>query len=135
YIPNYGYLVLIDSNYKNIKKQDYTLGQKSNSDKKYKIYSNIYGQCDGKEWDESDLIRMSFKGFKNTINPNEFSNSFTNVGGTKPPEDIMDLLSKIYNDATSGSKTNHNIEYYIYTYMRMFLNNRVGTLHCCFDLL
>ncbi len=128
YIPNYGYLVLIDSNYKDIKKQDYTLGQKSSNDKKYKIYSNIYGQCDGKEYDDSDLIKLSFKGFKNTINPNEFSNSFTNIGGTKPPEDIIDLLSKIYNDATSGSKTNYNIEYYIYEYMRMFMNNRIGTL-------
>lgn len=128
YIPNNGYLVMIDSNFKDIEKQDYTLGQKSNKDKKYKIYSNIYGQSDGKEWAITGLNKLSFNGFKNTVNPNEFSNSFTNEGGSKPPEDVMDLLSKMYNDATNGRNTNYNIEYYIFTYMRMFMNNRIGTL-------
>jgi hypothetical protein len=125
YIPNYGYLVLVDSNFKDVEKKDYTFGKKS-SDKKYKIYSNIYKRDDGKEWDDQDLIKKCCSKFKNVLDPNAFSKSFTNEGGSKPPEDILDLITKIHDEATSSNKT--DIGHYIYTYMRMFMNNRVGTL-------
>lgn len=126
YVPNYGYLVMFDSNYKDITHSDITLGSK-NIVKKYKIYSNIFEKDDREYFDESKLFQVSFDNFKNAINPNIFSKSFTNNGGNKPPEDVLDLLNKIYSAATDKNAS-MDIGYYIYTFMRKFLNNRIGTL-------
>lgn len=121
YVPNYGYLVLIDSNYKDIDNH-YTLGQRSRK-VDYKIYSNIFCENDS---DEKLIEKACFDAFKEAINPNTFSNAFTNFGGTPPPEDIQALLGKIYSEATQANAPT-DISYYIYKCMSRLLNNRVGT--------
>lgn len=122
YVPNYGYLVMIDTNYKDVENTNYTL-IKQNAQPNYKIYTNFFGNI---KYDEEVIKNMNFVNFKNIFNINSFTKSFTNYGGSKPPEDIVDLLNKINNDATSGTK-NPNIGYYIQTYMTRLLNNRIGT--------
>lgn len=120
YVPNYGYLVMIDSNFKDVT-NDYTLGQ--NKGKKHKIYSNIFR--DGAYADDS-IDQCCFESFKMAINPNTFSNAFINAGGTPPPEDIKALLGKIHAEATASNATT-DIGYYIKSCMTTLLNNRVGT--------
>lgn len=122
YVPNYGYLVLIDTNFKNIEPDHSTL-IKHTGNKSYKIYSNIFKDD---VYDDSSINRLAFESFKTAFNPNSFSKVFTNYGGTPPPEDIKALLEKIYADATSPH-ANTDIGYYLYTYMASLLNNRIGT--------
>jgi len=124
YVPNYGYLVLIDSNYKDINPQQYTL-IKSQNQKIRKIYSNIFN--DANKISDVELHDKCFQAFLSIFNPNVFSNSFSNSGGTDPPEDIKKLITEIYNAATVQN-ANTDINYYIFTFMRKLLNNRVGTL-------
>jgi hypothetical protein len=122
YVPNYGYLVMIDSNYKDIEGTQYTLIKQADK-KAFKIYSNIFKD---KLYDDDSLNKLCFESFKMAINPNTFTLAFTNAGGTPPPEDIRSLLSEIYNVATSQNAP-MNIDYYIYRYMKTLLNNRIGT--------
>ncbi|ARF09871.1 hypothetical protein Indivirus_4_43 [Indivirus ILV1] len=121
YVPNYGYLLLIDSNYKDIKQPDFTL--KVSTGKTHKIHSNIFK--DG-VYDQTTINNLAFDTFLTAFNPNSFDKSFTNFGGTKPPSDILDLIKRIHSDASSQN-ANKNIGHYIYTYMGTLLNNRVGT--------
>jgi hypothetical protein len=125
YIPNHGYLLMIDSNYKDMEQGNFTLG-KSDNKKCYKIYGNLF-RDDDKDCPENSVIKkMVFSAFKNVFNSNTFSKAFTNMGGTPPPEEINSLLDKIYQDASTTD--NIDISRFIYKYMGKFLNNRVGTL-------
>lgn len=63
---------------------------------------------------------------KNIFNPNTFDTAFTNIGGTKPPDDIRDLIDKIHKDAVK-SDAKKDISVYIKHFMTPLLNNRVGT--------
>jgi hypothetical protein len=125
YIPNHGYLTMIDSNYKTIKGSDATLGVDATK-KRFKIYSNIYVQSGGTKYKDDQLNDYCFSAFIRSFDPNELSKAFTNIGGSKPPEEVMDLLGKIYTEASTGS--NKNIGYYICKYMKRFIHNRVGTI-------
>lgn len=119
YVPNYGYLVMIDSNYKDIDNQSTLINQQNL--KKFKIYSSLFPGIS-----ENEINIKCFEAFKNTFNPNSFTKSFANVGGANLPEDILSLLGEIYSSATmTNSKT--NIDYYISMFMRKLMNNRIGT--------
>jgi len=122
YVPNYGYLVLIDSNYKNIEFNQLTLIKKQNV-KRFKIYSNIFK--DG-IYNDSDLDDKCFSSFQRAIDSNKFKNAFTNYGSVNPPADIINLLNQINNEILQPNSSK-NISDYIYKYMASFLNNRIGT--------
>ena len=120
YIPNYGYLVLIDSNFKDVKPQQFTFNR-NNNDIKYKIYTKFLD----KTIKDADFESKSFDAFKNTFDTNVFSQSYVNFGGRKPPSNVLKLLNDIQaNINTSGTK---NIGEYMYQHMRFFMNNRIGT--------
>ncbi|AYV77224.1 MAG: hypothetical protein Barrevirus20_2 [Barrevirus sp.] len=114
YVPNYGYLLMIDSNYKDVEN---IVGVNP-----YKIQGSIFGDTN----DNNEISKLTFEAFKRAINPNSFDKAFTNSGGTKPPSDIMELIKRIYNES-AGANANQDISYYIYSYMGNLLNNRVGT--------
>nr|QBK88949.1 MAG: uncharacterized protein LCMiAC02_00420 [Mimivirus LCMiAC02] len=124
YIPNYGYLVLIDSNFKDLKSESDIL---TRDNKKYKIYGNIFSGKNMKniKYDDDDLNKLCFSAFKNTINTDKFSNTFKDKKGTKPPEEVLKLINDIQTEIATDK--NNDIGYYIQTYMGMFLNNRIGT--------
>lgn len=108
FIPNHGYLVILDSNYKD-------------NNNGYKIMGEIFG-------DDKDIVYdMNFENFKNAFNPNNFSNAFTSAGGTKPPEDVLELINNIYINS-SNSNADTDIGTYIIKFMRSFMNNRIGSL-------
>ena len=124
YIPNYGYLTMIDSNFKDVKNGDNTIMKDNRV--RHKIYSNIFTK-DKPGYNKESLEKYIFQMFVNAINPNEFTTAFTNMGGVKPPEEIITLMNKIYTEANKG-KPCTDIGHYILTYMCQFVHNRVGTL-------
>lgn len=127
YIPNYGYLVLIDSNYKDIVESSYTLsnfGQNKNQ-KDHKIYSTIFEGDGATSCDSDKLDEMCFKAFKECFSLNSFSNSFTSIGGVKPPDDALDVIKRV--ETMINQKTSSKIGDYIGSCMGKFLNNRTGT--------
>jgi len=123
YVPNYGYLVMIDSNYKDIRQRNFTIDRSKNN-KIFKLYGDIFDQ-DEKTRHGDDINNLCFEAFSKSFNPNAYSNAFKNIGGTKPSEKIVRLLSSITKKIQMSNKK--DISYYIENYLTMFLNNRVGT--------
>lgn len=123
FVPNQGYLVLFDSNYKEINSTTESLKQQTN---KHRIYSNIFRMNNSDEkYNKEQLNDLAFETFKMVISPNTFSGSFVNMGGVRPPEDILNLLNSINLDAQTIQ--NKDIGFYIRKHMTPFMNNRVGT--------
>jgi hypothetical protein len=121
FIPNHGYLVMIDSNFRDFDIPIF--GNVVDRDRERKL--------DGKFLDNNRLsdvemqIRI-FEMFQKSFDPNMFGPDFINDNGIRPPDDIMLLMSKIHNDSMNGGS--YQISYYIRKYMTIFMNNRVGTL-------
>lgn len=123
YLPNLGYLVLIDSNFKDIGVEQVTLSfnKTTNTNRK------IDGKCFGKDCKliDADLNTKIFEMFKNSFDVNQFSKDFINAGGCKPPADILKLIEQIHNEASNDKE--QNIKNYVMKYMRFFMHNRIGT--------
>lgn len=117
YVPNYGFLVLIDSNFKDVDKNNLNNNELGWDDNKiYKIYSKMFdNNC-------NNLNSLCMKSFKNVFNRNVFSNTFINSGGSLPDDSVLNLIQSIGDDDLPS------INDYLVKYMTMFMNNRVGTL-------
>lgn len=117
YIPNYGYLVLIDSNYKDLNSipgETFTNTQQ----KTYKLDGKLFDIGNTIESNSDDKFNEMFKA---CINPNNFGPDFVSDGGTQPNQEILSLLSSMSND------TEIDNEQYFIKYMSKFMNNRIGT--------
>jgi len=120
YIPNYGYLVMIDTNFRDFDKQcPDTIT--TDPTRVRKLNGSFLDNC---TLTQDQCIQKSFEMFKAAIDPNVFDQDFVNDGGVKPPEQILRLLSNMKDLA--DSKQTMNIAYYIRKFMTMFMNNRVG---------
>ncbi len=111
YVPNYGFVGLLDANFRNNVMHDAT------------ITNRIVGKPLGDTIPNTNDLIHDFM-FKKVFDPSIFNQPdiFINRGGIKPPPEIMTLLGKIQADTTSKE-----ITYYIETYFQRFLNNRIGT--------
>ena len=116
YIPNYGYVLLIDSNYKNV--DDIPNKTITTQQKDYKLDGSIFSGGNTIAGNEDKVI---FNMFKEALNRNNFYNNFTTEGGIKPEANILTLLDKINEDKDT------NIENYFINHMNKFMNNRIGT--------
>lgn len=123
FVPNYGYLLQVDTNFKDIPAPESSLLPDSKI-KQWKIYSNIFQGA--QPFNEQDLNTLIHTNFCNLVNPSTFGREFTNMAGVGPSDNIKSLLEKIYNDAIS-SGPNIKFSDYIYKHVRQFLNNRIGT--------
>lgn len=120
YIPNYGYILLIDSKYSDIE-NEYTMIKTDIDDKqKYKIYGSLYKK--NSHLDETDLRYLIYTQFKHVLNPDNFGHNFKIKGGSIPDESIINLIKNIFND------NNINISEYLINYFGEFMHNRIGTL-------
>lgn len=121
YVPNYGYLVLIDSNYRDFD-DDVDCDKEADPDRVRKL--------DGRFVNTSllpaEITNAVFEQFRESINPNVFDQDFMNNDGVKPPSEIIQLMSRIKKDA--DGKNEIMISEYIRKHMTMFLHNRVGSL-------
>ena len=117
YIPSCGYVLLIDSNYKDID----IIPSKSvqpKAQKDYKLDGTLFDVGNSINGNEKTKI---FEMFKEAISRNNFDNDFTRDGGIKPDETILTLLDNMSNDTTT------DINDYFINYMYKFMNNRIGT--------
>jgi hypothetical protein len=141
YIPNHGYVVLIDTNFRDYEEDKNIKGKEYDTTRDRKI--------NGKFIDTSAIAsapalapaptpapapttntiqnKIFNKIFKIATDTSPFTTqTFINMNGVKPPQDILDLLSAIKTKA-DATTTETNVEYYIKNYFTMFLHNRVGT--------
>jgi hypothetical protein len=128
FVPNYGFVVLIDSNFKDIK-SEYSTNPPAN--KVYKINSSIFDDVDNNIISDPEKLQEdSIKAFLSAIDPNVFSGSFATNGGTKPPEDILRLLININNDVNNTYQVDKTLKLsdVIYKHCQFFINNRIGTI-------
>lgn len=100
FIPNYGFIVLFDSTYKNYSG-------------KYKIESTHFN-------DVIDTNKI-FTLFKQCLDCNIFNNFFKTNGGMSPPDEFINIMTQMY------SEQFNNMNDYFYKYMRQFMHNRIGT--------
>jgi hypothetical protein len=120
YVPNYGYLLLIDSKYNDII-QKYNIYGKSitTNDKIYKIYGPIY-----KDHNTSVNIKDKIlQQFKTVINPDNFGYLLKQKGGMQVDDKTKDLLTKLYN--LTGTES--NISKFMQMLFTNFMHNRLGT--------
>ena len=122
YIPNHGYVVLIDTNYRDYDDASW-YEKETDASRERKIDGKFLSSS---KLSDSDIVSKVFDMFKTTFDPNIFDTVFTGANGIKPPEDIMRLLENIHADAAQA--TNLDISFFIRKYMTMFLHNRVGDL-------
>lgn len=121
YIPNYGYLVMIDSNYHDFDKE-YDCQDEANPDRIRKLDGRFVHTT----MLPAEITNTVFDIFREVMNPNVFDQDFVNNDGVKPPTEIIQLMSRIKND--TDTKREVQISEYIRTHMTMFLHNRVGSL-------
>lgn len=121
YIPNYGYILIIDSKYNDIPTYD-SIIKKDSKIQEYKIYSSkLYKE--NSKYNGTDLKPLIFIQFKNLIDPDNFTQGIKIKGGYKPDDSIIDLLNRIHKDLTTN-----NIRDFLSKYFGEFVHNRVGSL-------
>ena len=120
YVPNFGYLLQIDTNY-----SDFTDPQPATfidvSGKTYKLDGTIYDP----KIDQKKLNEEIFQNFINAMDTNNFKGDFIREGGIPPPQDILTLMDKIHSEAVTKVIT--DISTYLLIFMKQLLNNRIGT--------
>lgn len=122
YIPNYGYLVLIDTNYRDFDKE-YKEDETEMKDSDRKIDGLFISDC---KLTRDDCERKALDMLKRAVDVNAFGQVFLNDNGARPPEEILKLLTAITDDINTSNII--NISYYIRKYMTSYLHNRIGTL-------
>lgn len=115
YIPNYGFLLQIDTNFKDINVKS-ALGTKV---REYKFYANGMFNTD---YDSLELRREIIKNFRNMFNTNSFGKDYLISDVNRPPESIMNFLNRVikFDEETSIGDIISNM-------FRPFCNNRIGT--------
>ena len=139
YVPNHGYLLFIDSNYRDIKNNNNTFVTQPDNDEdkeKMKMYGAgvdqdfEYTNNDGtKSQKGQDLDKEQYKNLKNLLNPANFGNAHTNYGGIKPDIKVIQILTKIHKNISDRpiAKQNGDLTDDIVEMMGMFVHNRAGT--------
>ncbi len=121
YIPNYGYILVVDSKYADIETDSSLIKSSTSTHQKYKIYGSIYSE--NSIFDGINLKPIILTQFKSLIDPDNFSHNMKVKGGSIPDESILDLLRKMWNNTTLD-----DIKDFIHEYFGEFVHNRVGTL-------
>lgn len=85
YIPNYGHLVMLDHNYKELIKPE-------NKNKFRIIMKDEFGD------DEDEIFTTIISNAIDCFNPNNFGSVFTEDGGVQPPSSVIEIFNKIYQE-------------------------------------
>lgn len=121
YIPNYGYLLLIDSNYRDFDKQ-YNEDETEIKETDRKVTGGFITGCKLSREECNDKV---FAMLDKALDRNIFGQEFLNDNGAKPPDEILQLLTSIKNEVLA--KNTNNISFYIRKYMSNYMHNRIGT--------
>ena len=115
YIPNYGYILMIDSKF-----ADIDINYIDPDKQQFKIYCNtLYN--DNVRMSDNDIKTKMLEQFKKILNPDNFRHSLNIDGGGRPPDEIITLFNDMYNN------TNQDMKDYIIEYFKEFVHNKVGT--------
>jgi hypothetical protein len=113
YVPNYGYLLLIDSNYAEINEHSFSFSKKDEDEDEdedviqYRIKSELMNDSNKR----GEIYRLCIDRMIHTFNSNNFNNEFTNYGGIKPGENFLNFLETIKNKlVTIKSKYLNNVD-------------------------
>jgi len=138
FIPNYGYMVIIDTNYKEITAPTSTLIDGIYTGNKKKIYSSsIFPKYDKDdkgtkeptpEVNDADnyIDNENLKNFKQIFNKDNFDSGHMGYGGISPPEKVIKLLNDIQK-SIGGSISGNLLEQILVENFTLFLHNRIGT--------
>lgn len=121
YIPNYGYILMIDSKYTDIETQTTLIKSTPINEIKYKMYGKIFNE--NSDRDKTDFKHLILSQFKELIDSDNFGYNYKVKGGSIPDESILVLLKSMKDDNTL-----ENIKDFILEYFGEFVHNRVGTL-------
>jgi hypothetical protein len=118
YVPNYGYLLVIDSNFADVK--DY----KTTDPIKYKIYGDIFNNINSGLTNFSKLIKDKLLNILDNT-----GNSFVHENGNQLDDVIKTLISNIHSSCISKDK----IVDLIPSHFKEYVHNKVGTLLTKFE--
>jgi hypothetical protein len=110
YVPNYGYMVVIDSNFADVKEVT--------EDQQYKVYGDIYNPLNGDKKDYGKLVRSK-------INKLFDENSFKYSDSNEFEPDVQLLLQTIVN---SNNDVSRKISSSFAECFPEFFNNKIGKL-------
>jgi len=122
YIPNYGYILMIDSKFSDVEINDDDLKSKK---QKFKIYSDKLFQKNN-DYKPTDLTKKIIEQFKNIMNPDNYRQKLFVEGFGKLDTEIINLIESIFNYINTNKDS--KISDLIPTFFSEFVHNRVGTL-------
>ena len=135
YIPNHGFLAQIDSNYKDVKDENYSMFKNSLSElttpEVYKNWGKLDTEYKGNEQYsnnntdtyEKKLNEIQSKNLQNIFNPSNFTKEFSSNYGIIPEgarQYIQFISSKV------SSLTNGNLETVLPKFLSKYVHNRTG---------
>jgi hypothetical protein len=137
YIPNMGYLVLIDSCFDDLKDSTGIEDLDDGKNIKFKLNADFFEDSEAPikyagmdlHVTENDINKVMIDNFKRIFSSNVFSSEFSNYGGIKPPQNIINLITKIgeynYRDYKKTGFDDNLISVILYNFSD-FLHNKVG---------
>lgn len=129
YIPNYGFLVMIDSKFKDVPASGLSVGTATVSN--HKIIGSIFN--DPSTPPPSVILDKILDAFIGVINMNNFGSEFVHNGGVTPIDKTRQVIDKINTFAVAergnvSAKKEDIIGTCIRKFMCRFMNNRIGTI-------
>jgi hypothetical protein len=137
YIPNMGYLVMIDSCFDDLKDSTGIEDLDDGKNIKFKLNADFFGDNEATikyagmdlHVTENNIEQVMIDNFKRIFSANVFSSEFSNYGGIKPPQSIINLITKIgeynYKDYKQTKLEDSLISVILYNFSD-FLHNKVG---------
>jgi hypothetical protein len=125
YVPNYGYILVFDTNYKDININNSSL---TNINREYKIYSTKIYKENGKYDDNNKINTNIIDKFKELMKLDNFENKLVMEGANKISDDtknIINNINTIFNNTTFTNIIDIIKKKDIFS---DYLHNRVGTL-------
>jgi len=139
YIPNMGYLVIIDSCFDDLKDGTGIEALDDGKNIKFKLNADFFKDEESNikyagidlHVTENDIKKVMIDNFKRIFSSNVFSSEFSNYGGIKPAQNIINLITKIGEYNYKKHQDNHpekNLIDIILENFSGFLHNKVGKI-------
>jgi hypothetical protein len=137
YIPNMGFLVIIDSCFDDLKDSTGIEDLDDGKNIKLKLNADFFEDSDAAikyagmdlHVTENNIKNVMIDNFKRIFSSNVFSSEFSNYGGIKPPQNIINLITKISESNYKNYKELDTEEYLVDIILQNFsefLHNKVG---------
>lgn len=135
YVPNYGYLLLVDSNFRQVDTASKTVRKTRSTDVPRIVGEMFNDKQTGGGMSKTDIESSCRSAFQNCFSTNAFGNDFYNRGGNAPPEGVLKKMNQISHKFTKPATTAApgttpppiSIGDVIFDQFPFYLNNRIGT--------